>query len=70
MSDHTALTGLKPMDLRAEWYSQFVLSLTGANHQWHHCSNQVNTALLSAIWERYSCDLDIFVSSAKKSCTP
>lgn len=48
----------------AEWCSQFVLSPAGADHGLQHCSNQINI-FLCAVWEKCSCDLDIFVVFAK-----
>lgn len=58
------------MVLMAEWFRRFVLSPAGADHGLQHCSNQINIVLLCAVWEGYSCDLDIFVAFAEKSLTP
>lgn len=51
----------------AGWCGQFVVSPAGADHGLQHCSNQINTILLCGVWERYSCNLDIFVVFAEKS---
>lgn len=51
----------------AGWCGQFVVSPAGADHGLQHCSNQINTILLCVVWERYSCNLDIFVVFAEKS---
>jgi len=52
------------------WCGQCVLSPVGADDGSQHCSNPVDIILLCAVWERYSCDLDIFVAFAEKSLAP